>query len=122
VKVSASYEPGLCHCYDVADLPPTNNDLEQAFGSVRHHERRARGRKKGGRSLVVRSVRVVAARASRMEEISPEQRAPTDLEKWRQKREDRGRRRRAQQSRLRRDPDAFLQELEGKLIQSRLPP
>jgi hypothetical protein len=28
-KVTASYWPGLFHCYDDADLPRTNNDLEQ---------------------------------------------------------------------------------------------
>lgn len=27
-KVTASYWPGLFHCYDVPDLPRTNNDLE----------------------------------------------------------------------------------------------
>lgn len=39
-KVTASYFPGLFHCYDVAGLPRTNNDLEQYFGSARYHERR----------------------------------------------------------------------------------
>jgi hypothetical protein len=123
VKVSASYEPGLFPCYDVADLQPTNNDLEQSFGSVRHHERRASGRKKGGLSLVVRSVRLVAALATRLEEISPQELAPADLQKWRHQREELGRRRRAraQQGRFRRDPDAFLRELEDILTQSRLP-
>jgi hypothetical protein len=123
VKVSSSYEPGLFHCYDVADLQPTNNELEQAFGSVRHHERRASGRKKGGLSLVVRSVRLVAALASRLEEISPEELAPADLQRWRDKREEISARRRAraQQRRFRRDPDAFLRALEDKLNQSGLP-
>ena len=27
LKVSASYWPGLFHCYDVSGLPRTNNDL-----------------------------------------------------------------------------------------------
>jgi len=40
-KVTASYWPGLFHCYDQADLPRTNNELEQYFGSARYHERRA---------------------------------------------------------------------------------
>ena len=35
-KVTASYWPGLFHCYDVPDLPHTNNDLEQYFGTARH--------------------------------------------------------------------------------------
>ena len=39
--VTASYWPGLFHCYDVPALPRTNNDLEQYFGAARHLERRA---------------------------------------------------------------------------------
>ena len=41
-------------CYDVADLPRTNNALEQAFGSHRYHERRASGRKGASPALVLR--------------------------------------------------------------------
>ena len=44
-KVTRSYWSGLFHCYDVADLPRTNNDLEQLFGAHRYHERRSSGRK-----------------------------------------------------------------------------
>lgn len=44
-KVARSYRSGLFHCYAVPDLPRTNNDLEQMFGSQRYHERRATGRK-----------------------------------------------------------------------------
>ena len=33
-KVTASYWPGLFHCYDDPALPRTNNDLEQYFGSA----------------------------------------------------------------------------------------
>jgi hypothetical protein len=68
-------------------------------------------------------VRLVAALASRLEEIRPEELAPADLQQWRDKREEVRRRRhaRAQQRRFRRDPDAFLRELEDKWSQSRLP-
>jgi hypothetical protein len=124
VKVSGSYEPGLFHCYDVADLQPTNNDLEHVFGSARHHERRVSGRKKGSASLVLRGgVRLLAALATRLEEVSGEELAPRDLEQWQQKRAELGRRRRAraQQMRFRRAPDAFLRELEDKLSQPGLP-
>jgi hypothetical protein len=124
VQVAGSYEPGLFHCYDIADLQPTNNDLEQLFGSYRHHERRVSGRKKGSESLVLRgSVRLLAALATRLEEISAQELAPHDLEQWRLKRSDLRRRRqaRAQQKRFRRDPDSFLRELEEKLCQSPLP-
>jgi hypothetical protein len=43
LKVTRSYWPGLFHCYDVPDLPRTNNDLEHSFGSARYHQRRATG-------------------------------------------------------------------------------
>ena len=58
VKVSRSYWSGLFSCYDVAELPRTNNDLEQAFGKHRYHERRATGRKGASPALVLRGVRV----------------------------------------------------------------
>ena len=119
VKVAGSDEPGLFHCYDVADLQPTNNELEQAFGRVRHHERRASGRKQGALSLVVREVRLIAALASGLEELRPEELAPSDRAEWQQKRAALRRRRgaRAQQRRFRRHPEAFLRELEDKLSQ-----
>ena len=44
LKVTRSYAPGLFHCYDIESLPRTNNDLEQLFGSWRHHQRRCTGR------------------------------------------------------------------------------
>ena len=66
VKVSRSYWPGLFACYDMAELPRTNNDLEQAFGSHRYHERRATGRKGASPSLVLRgSAKLVAGLATR---------------------------------------------------------
>ena len=70
-KVTMSYWPGLFHCYDVPDLPRTNNELEQYFGSARYHERRATGRKQASPGLVVRgAVRVVASVASRLHPFS----------------------------------------------------
>lgn len=52
LKVTESYWSGLFHCYDVADLPRTNNDLEHVFGSTRYHERRATGRKQASPGMV----------------------------------------------------------------------
>ena len=52
-KVTKSYWLGLFRCYETAELPRTNNDLEQCFGSVRYHERRASGRKGAAPGLVV---------------------------------------------------------------------
>jgi hypothetical protein len=53
-KVTRSYRAGLFRCYDVDELPRTNNDLEQFFGSYRYHERRAGGRKVACPGTVVR--------------------------------------------------------------------
>jgi hypothetical protein len=35
-KVTTSYWPGLFHCYDLADFPRTNNELEHYFSSARY--------------------------------------------------------------------------------------
>ena len=124
-KVTRSYWSGLFHCYDVADLPRTNNDLEQLFGAHRYHERRSSGRKVASPGLVVRgSVRLPAALATRLRgEVRGEDLAPTDLEAWRALRAGLERRQavRAQGRRFRRDPAAYLQELEDALIKGTLP-
>ena len=124
-KVTRSYWPGLFHCYDVPELPRTDNDLEQLFGSHRYHERRSSGRKVASPGLVVRgSVRVPAALATRLRgEVSSEELAPSDLEAWRELRAGLERRQavRAQGRRFRRDPAAYLQELEDVLIKKTLP-
>src|SRR3712207_9555722 len=65
-KVTRSYRPGLFHCYAVPDLPRTNNGLEQLFGSQRHHERRASGRRTASPAAVLRGeVRLISATATR---------------------------------------------------------
>ena len=123
-KVTASYWEGLFQCYQVKDLPRTNNDLEQFFGTARHVERRATGRKRASPTLVVRgSVRVVAAGASRLFSFSAAQLRLTDVTAWRALRQTldyrhEGRRR---QLRFRRDPQAYLADLEQLLIRSSLP-
>jgi hypothetical protein len=123
VKVSKSYEPGLFHCYDVKDLPRTNNDLEHLFGSHRYHERRASGRKVASPGLVVRgSVRLVAGVATRLALVSGPELAPKDLSAWRQLRQRLGRRQEARrrQRRFRRDSDSYLRHLEDVALQSGL--
>jgi hypothetical protein len=125
-KVTRSYWPGLFHCYDVPDLPRTDNDLEQLFGAHRYHERRSSGRKVASPGLVVRgSVRLPAAVATRLRgEVRGEDLMPSDLEAWRKLRTGLERRQavRAQGRRFRRDPAAYLQELENALIKRTLPP
>jgi len=123
VRVSRSYWPGLFACYDTADLPRTNNDLEQAFGSHRYHERRASGRKGASPSLVLRgSVKVLAGLATRAGEVTGEQLSGADRAAWRAKRAelDERRERRTDRRRFRTEPDAYLRGLETQLNQSRL--
>lgn len=124
-KVTASYFPGLFHCYDVAGLPRTNNDLEQYFGSARYHGRRATGRKTASPGMVVRGAgRVVASVATRLQHFSGADLQPTDLGRWyalRDELDGRQHLRRAQ-FRFRHDPGAYLADLENKLLLLRLPP
>ena len=124
-KVTRSYWPGLFRCYDVDDLPRTNNDLEQFFGSYRHHERRCSGRKAACPGTVVRgSVRLVAAAATRLRPVAVEDLVPTDLAAWRSLRESLERRRalRTLGRRFRRDPGDYLRSLEEALIKGVVPP
>jgi hypothetical protein len=120
VKVTKSYRPGLFACYQSADLPRTNNDLEHLFGSHRYHERRSSGRKRGSPSLVVSgAVRVVSGLATR---LRPEEglRLPEGyVEPWRRSRAELDKRRQArrQQRRFRHAPKAYLHKLEELAVQ-----
>jgi hypothetical protein len=123
MKVSRSYWPGLFACYDTPGLPRTNNDLEQAFGSHRYHERRTSGRKGASPSLVLRgSVKLLAGLATRRREVTGEELSGVDRAVWRAKRAelDERRSRRTDRRRFRRNPDAYLRGLENQLNQSRL--
>jgi hypothetical protein len=124
VKVSRSYWPGLFHCYTVADLPRTNNALEQLFGSYRHHERRVSGRKVASPALVLRgSARIVAAAATRHCPERLRDLAGANRTAWRALRTTLAerRRRRVERRRFRRNPERYLRHLEEILIQSGLP-
>ena len=124
VKVTKSYSPGLFHCYDVADLPRTNNGLEQLFGSTRHHERRCTGRKVASPSLVLRgSVRIVAGLGTRQQVYSAQDLSDINLTTWRKLRAGLEVRRQSRtlRHRFRRDPTAYLHQLEELLLKSILP-
>ena len=124
LKVTASYRPGLFHCYDVPGLPRTNNDLEHHFGSARYHERRATGRKGASPGLVVRgAVRIVAAVATRAQSFADADLRPVDPAAWRTLRQQLQTRQaaRSAQRRFRRDPDAYLAALEEALCSASLP-
>jgi hypothetical protein len=124
LKVSRSYWPGLFHCYSVEGVPRTNNDLEQFFGSCRHHERRATGRKSASSGLVLRgSVRLVAGAATRLRNPSAAELQPRNLARWKQQREKLEARRHVRRRgvRFRRDPKEYLSTLEEQLRQLGLP-
>jgi len=119
LKVTQSYGPHLFFCYQVPDLPRTNNDLEQSFGQVRFHERRATGRKGALPGLVVQgAVRVQAALASRLHVFSAQQLAPYDVQAWRDLRAQVSFRQksRCKQSRIRLDSSTYLAALEAQLL------
>jgi hypothetical protein len=125
LRVTESYWPGLFYCYDLPDLPRTNNALEQLFGSTRHHERRCTGRKAASPGLVLRgSVRVIAGLGTRSQCFQGPDLAPQKLEAWRTLRTTLEQRRctRALRYRFRRAPAAFLRQLEALALKRALPP
>jgi hypothetical protein len=118
--ITDNFAPGLFHCYDVADLPRTNNDLEHCFGIVRAHERRATGRRGAVPGLVVRgSVRVVAALVTGIHPLQISDLQPVDYQAWRRLRQQLQYRHEArrQQWRFRKNPVGYLAELEERLLQ-----
>ncbi len=122
--MTRSYWAGLFACYDRADLPRTNNDLEQFFGSYRHHERRCSGRKVASPGMVVRGpVRIVAAPATRRRPITAADLVPTDMTAWRSLRDRLANRQqvRTMGRRFRQDPGGYLQTLEAALIKAVVP-
>ncbi len=124
LKVSASYRPGLFHCYDVPGLPRTNNDLEQYFGSARYHQRRASGRVHATAATVVRgSVCVLASTAARRYLLGEYDLRHPDLARWTGLRHSLALRHEArrQQRRFHKDPSAYLATLEAKLLKPSLP-
>lgn len=123
-KVARSYRPGLFHAYAVPGLPRTNNGLEQLFGSQRHHERRANGRKTASPAAVLRGeVRLIAATATRLRPPDAPELGRVNRQAWTElrRRLDRRRHARTLRTRFRRDPDAYLAGLEQRACQQTLP-
>jgi hypothetical protein len=80
-KVSTSYWPGLFHCYDLAELPRTNNDLESHFRDSQRRLLRTTGQKGqtrrtlhrfGAWELLPRPA-TDAERLAALRQVSPEQ-------------------------------------------------
>ena len=124
LKVTDSYWAGLFHCYELEELPKTNNDLEQSFGQLRHHQRRVTGRKAAPASLVLRgSVRLFAVVATRIRVFSAKEFATVSPSQWQAVRcELKAHQiKRDQQRRFRRDPESYLADLETYFFQLALP-
>lgn len=123
-RVSASYWPGLFHCYEIEGLDRTNNDLEQFFGAWRWHERRATGRKGASRSEVLLGPASLASSfVSRTAPLSGEDLAAVDVGRWRELRgqiEERRRQFRLRRA-FRRNPQQYLEELTARTIKLTLP-
>lgn len=121
LKVTSSYAPHLFFCYQIPDVPRTNNGLEPSFGSVRRSERRATGRRGAVPGLVVHgAVRLQAALATRVKTFTAQDLVPHDLQAWRDVRAEISshQRKRCKQFRFRKDPSAYLADIERLLLSS----
>ncbi len=119
-KVTRSYWAGLFGRHGSSGVPRANDDPEQLFGSCRYNERRASGRKQASPGLVVRgSVRLVSGLLTRLEPGTELPLGPAGLEEWRRMRAELERRQEARrkQRRFRKDPVAYLGQLEKRLLE-----
>ncbi|BAY41328.1 transposase (plasmid) [Nostoc sp. NIES-2111] len=127
IKTTHSYWSGLFHCYEIEDFPRTNNDLEHTFGMLRHHQRRCTGRKVAPSSLVIRgSVKLACAFgfavaegiATKLHSFTASDLAQVDIHTWLELRShlQKHHQARIEQYRFRRDPKAYLANLESRLL------
>lgn len=119
LKVTRSYWSGLFHCYEIEGLPRTNNDLEHAFGVLRHHQRRCTGRKVALSSLVIRgSVQLASAMATKFRTFTAEDLAQACVNSVLKLRSDLRKHHinRIEQLRFRRNPQDYLTSLESLLL------
>lgn len=115
IRVTRGYGLDLFNCYRIADLPRTNNALEQAFGSLRYHERRASGRKVASPSLVLSGcIRMASAIFTRTRTVTKEMLAAVPHAQWSEARTELERRRQSSclRDRFRKNPGAYLAALE----------
>jgi hypothetical protein len=119
VHTTQRWAAGLFCCYEVADLPATNNDLERTFGSLRYHERRTTGRKTPTAVVLVRGqAHLLACLTSAVHVYSAADLQPRDLRCYQAVRQalaanEQGRR---QQRRFRANPLAYLAALETDFL------
>lgn len=119
LHVTTNMRPRLFHCYDVAGMPRTNNDMEGFIRSVKTRYRRISGRKNWNRYLIRYGARVAFYEArARTDELvavaATLRRVPAS--RWRQSRAEQTARQQEQlkQHRVRHRRDAYLAELEAR--------
>jgi hypothetical protein len=125
VTVTQSSWSGWFACYEVPDLPGTNHDREQTFGSHRYHERRSSGRRRAAPGLVVMgSARVISGLATRLRPEEGLVLRDGYVAEWQELRAELEQRResRRKQRRFRQDPAADPTQLEQRCLQLSLPP
>lgn len=118
LRVTRSYGEHLFYCYQIDGLPRTNNALEQTFGCVRYHERRASGRKVASPSLVTDgSVRVPAMLYTRAATVTVQMLASVPHTRWRARRAELERQHEARRMRcrFRKHPEQYLAALEQEV-------
>ena len=117
---------GLYHCYDVPDLPRTNNDLEHFYRQVKAGERRITGRKRAD-SFVVRvgGFAVYAAAAQGEDEATLRRHlAGVSSRAWQEERASlrATQARQTQMRRFRLHRERYLADLEARWMQLTVPP
>lgn len=106
------------------DLPRTNNDLEQTFGSFRFAQRRATGRKSASRNEVISgSARIAACLHARLRTFTAEDLAAADIVRWKELRQEINARREQRNAgrRFRKNPEHYLAELGERTLKLALP-
>ena len=117
---------GLYHCYDVADLPRTNNDLEHFYRQLKAGERRITGRKRADNFVVrVGGFAVYAAATQGEAEVTLRRHlAGVSSSAWQEERASlrATQARQTQMRRFRLHRDRYLADLEARWMQLTVPP
>jgi hypothetical protein len=126
VAVLRRLGPGLYRCYDVPGLPRTDNALEQFYRRLRSGQRRITGRTRAAASVIgLGGGAVYATAASAAPEAEVLRRlAAVPAAHWQQDRLTlrAHHARQAQRRRFRRDPAAYLSDLEARWAAVAHPP
>jgi hypothetical protein len=126
VTVLRRLGPGLYHCYDVPGLPRTNNALEQFYRRLKSGQRRVTGRRRPAAAVVgLGGGAVYATATGAVPEAEVRRRlAAVPAAAWQGERVTlrANQARQTQRRRFRRDPTAYLADLEARWAALAHPP